>query len=294
MPDSTPVWLQPLHSDSWQRWVEAKLAAYPRSMAQLVVDIATPQAISPEEHQQLAMRISSCNMAIYCLPTPEIATKESLRAIAAHFGLLGLDSNYLADEDGISAIEVAAGELKPNYIPYTNRAIHWHCDGYYNRPGEQIQAMVLQCVRSAAAGGESGLLDHELVWLLLRQQSPEAALTLMEPDILTIPAGKDGAGAERGASVGPLFSITAEGRLHMRYSARKRHIEWRQDRAAVAARALLEQTLAECDYVLTGRLEPGMGLICNNVLHRRAAFEEPRQGAGRLLYRARYHRPLRL
>ena len=39
--------------------------------------------------------------------------------------------------------------------------------------------------------------------------------------------------------------------------------------------------------VLRVRLEPGMGLVCNNVLHGRAAFvDDPAQP--RLLYRARY------
>ena len=34
---------------------------------------------------------------------------------------------------------------------------------------------------------------------------------------------------------------------------------------------------------------PGEGLICNNVLHKRAAFEDPPQAeAGRLVYRARF------
>jgi alpha-ketoglutarate-dependent taurine dioxygenase len=42
----------------------------------------------------------------------------------------------------------------------------------------------------------------------------------------------------------------------------------------------------------TLKLQPGMGLICNNVLHTRAGFTD-RPEHRRLLYRARYHDPLR-
>jgi hypothetical protein len=42
-------------------------------------------------------------------------------------------------------------------------------------------------------------------------------------------------------------------------------------------------------YVFTLRLAGGQGLVCNNVLHNRAAFTDaPAPGRGRLVYRARY------
>ena len=39
--------------------------------------------------------------------------------------------------------------------------------------------------------------------------------------------------------------------------------------------------------MLRTRLAPGMGLVCNNVLHERSAFEDA-PDRKRLLYRARY------
>ncbi len=36
------------------------------------------------------------------------------------------------------------------------------------------------------------------------------------------------------------------------------------------------------------KMRPGEGLVCNNVLHTRTGFENG-NGAGRLLYRVRYH-----
>jgi alpha-ketoglutarate-dependent taurine dioxygenase len=50
----------------------------------------------------------------------------------------------------------------------------------------------------------------------------------------------------------------------------------------------LERILADSPYVLRLRLEPGMGIVCNNVLHARSAFRDAPQHR-RLLYRARYY-----
>ena len=75
----------------------------------------------------------------------------------------------------------------------------------------------------------------------------------------------------------------------MRYTARTVSIEWRQDEITRTAVAALERLLADASspYVFRGRLEPGMGLVCNNVLHDRAAFADS-DARKRLLYRARY------
>ncbi len=54
--------------------------------------------------------------------------------------------------------------------------------------------------------------------------------------------------------------------------------------AVEALKALLKN---ESPYHFEGKLAPGQGLICNNVLHTRSGFEDA--GEGRLLYRARYY-----
>ena len=75
----------------------------------------------------------------------------------------------------------------------------------------------------------------------------------------------------------------------MRYTARTQSIEWKQDREVQAAVAALETLLAsDSTFIHRVRLEPGMGILCNNVLHDRSGFvDDPRRP--RLLYRARYH-----
>jgi hypothetical protein len=104
---------------------------------------------------------------------------------------------------------------------------------------------------------------------------------------MTIPAREDEDGVARPAQSGPVFSIDpADGTLHMRYTARTRSIRWKDDTPTAEAVAWLARWLAEAP-VLRLRLDPGMGLVSNNVLHERSAFiDDP--AAPRLLYRARY------
>jgi hypothetical protein len=106
---------------------------------------------------------------------------------------------------------------------------------------------------------------------------------------MTIPPRLDDTGVARAAQPGPVFSVDADGFLHMRYTARSISIEWRADAATQAAVAALTKLLATpTPWTLRGRLEPGMGLACNNVLHDRSGFAETPDHR-RLLYRARYH-----
>jgi len=104
---------------------------------------------------------------------------------------------------------------------------------------------------------------------------------------MTVPANEEDPAAQRAAQTGPVFSAE-DGVLHMRYTARTRSIEWRQDEATRAAVQFLRQVLdAGSPYVFTLRLAAGQGLVCNNVLHDRSAFvDDPK--LGRLVYRARY------
>ena len=107
---------------------------------------------------------------------------------------------------------------------------------------------------------------------------------------MTIPERTDEQDVARAAQAGPVFSVDpATGALHMRYTARTRSIVWKQDATTLAAVAALEKLLAsDLPHIHGLRLEPGMGLLCNNVLHDRAAFDDDGI-APRLLYRARYH-----
>ncbi len=275
-------------ADAWLRWRDWKLAHAPRSADDLIVHVRDPRALTAAEHEALMARIRRCNLAIYAGQVQD-ADPGILRELGRQFGLENLDANWLAGEDGISEIKVNQGGARQLYIPYTDRPIKWHTDGYYNPPERLIRAMVLHCVRPAAEGGENRLLDHEMAWLRLREDNPEHIRALMRPDAMLIPerAGEEGvARAEQG---GPVFSLDRDGNLHMRYTARTRSIAWKQDPGVLAAVAALERLLADetSPFVVHAHLEPGMGLLCNNVLHDRSAFHDD-PAHPRLLYRARY------
>ncbi len=279
-----------LHDDqAYARWREAKLEAHPARVEELVVEVADPRRLTEAEREAISERVRRANMAIYVSPHRE-ADKDLPRSIGRQFGLVRLDANWLADEDGISSLTVSEGGDRVDFIPYTNHGIRWHTDGYYNPPDRRILAMVLHCVQDAAHGGDNALLDHEIAYLLLRDQDPGHIEALMAPDAMTIPERCDAQGVSRPAETGPVFIVDSRsGHLHMRYTARTRSIEWKQDAATLAAVAALEAILAsESPFIFRTRLTPGAGLLCNNVLHDRSAFED-HPGRPRLLFRARYH-----
>ena len=73
------------------------------------------------------------------------------------------------------------------YIPYTNKALSWHTDGYYNVLDKQIFGIIMHCVRPAAEGGVNSLLNPENVYIALRDENPAYIEALMHPEAMTIP-----------------------------------------------------------------------------------------------------------
>ena len=275
--------------EAYARWRAAKLAAQPRRVEDLVVAVADPRALSEAERAALLALCARANMALYRSPlTGE--DKNIPRLLGAQLGLHRLDANWLADEDGISPIAVSgrAEGARTDFIPYTDKPIKWHTDGYYHPQARRIEGMILHCVRPAAEGGVSGFADPDMLYIALRDANPDWVRALMAPDAMTIPARTDADGVARPAQSGPVFCRRADGGLHMRYTARTRSIEWKDDAATRAAVAFIEQALfSSPPWVFHLTLAPGMGVVCNNVLHDRGGFtDDPRHP--RLLYRARY------
>jgi alpha-ketoglutarate-dependent taurine dioxygenase len=279
---------------AYLRWRDRKLARAVTNTSDLIVEIKDLRALTTAEHAALLDRCQRSNMVIYATRTDtadEIpVNEETVHQFGLQFGLKSLDANWLADEQGITRITVCADDgQRQAYIPYTDRAIKWHTDGYYNPPERQIRSFVLHCMQSAGQGGENRLMDHEIAYLMMRDNNVDFIRALSAPDAMTIPERTDEQGVARAAQTGPVFSVNADGTLHMRYTARTRSIEWKHDATTLVAVAFLEKLLAsDTTHIHRTRLEPGMGLLCNNVLHDRAAFVDD-VAAQRLLFRARYH-----
>jgi len=277
---------------AYRRWREGKLRQHPRSVDELIVDVGDPRHLNAAERDAILRRCRKANMAIYRSQVIE-PDKDLPRRLGLQFGLKQLDANWLADEDGISQITVGTGTPEHGsqaaaYIPYTDRAIKWHTDGYYHPQARRIHAMILHCVNAAREGGVNALMDHERAYIALRDANPSWVRALMADDAMTIPARMGEAVVARAAQSGPVFSVDIGGALHMRYTARTRSIEWKADACTLEAVAFLQELLASAvPYRFEVRLEPGMGIVGHNVLHDRGAFvDDPRQP--RLLYRARY------
>lgn len=277
--------------DGYRSWRDAKLENYPTAIDELIVEIKDPRDLSSAEHGAILKRIKKANMAIYVSGIGDEEDKAISHKISASFGLtnLWMDPNRLADDDGVTSLTVRDDdEVRTLYIPYTNRPLHWHTDGYYNEPGKQIDGLNLHCVRPAQEGGVNGLMDHEIAYILLRDANPEFIRAFMVEDVMTIPANNQH-GFNRPDRPGPVFSLHPKGHLHMRYTARKRNIVWKEDEATREAVTALETLLnSDSSFIYHATLASGMGLISNNILHDRTGFNnDPEQP--RLLYRARFY-----
>lgn len=278
-------------SSAYQQWRNAKLDNYPKEIGQIIVEVNDIAHLTPEEHQSLLDVCKKTNMVVY-RSAHGLDSKDQLKNVCMAFGLNHLDKNLYADDDGISALRVTAEKRKFDYIPYSDKPIRWHTDGYYNRLDNSIKAMVLHCENPSHSGGENQLLDHEIVYILMRDENPQFIRALMQADAMTIPPNIEQGEEIRPAQTGPVFSVNADtGDLHMRYTARTKSIEWKQDDDVLQAVSFLEHLLSsDMPYIYRYRLKANEGVLSNNVLHGRTKIENGvEREQQRTMYRARYY-----
>ncbi len=273
---------------SYRDWRAAKLARYPQRVDELQVEIGGLTSFEPGDKGRILECLGRANMAIYTCRDRSV-DRAAMRAFSAHFGLLRLDHHLCANDDGVAELTVATEDRRAGYVPYSDRSLSWHTDGYYNDESRRVQAVVLHCAQVAASGGDNDILDPEIAYIKLHDADPAFITAFEHPECMTIPANVTDQGEIRPAITGPVFSYDKRNEsLHMRFSARKKNIRWRDDAATTAAREYLANLLAdENGPVLNYRLLPGQGLLSNNVLHNRTAFIDG-PGQKRLLYRARF------
>ena len=278
-------WL--MDSAEYRQWRQTKLDNYPHSVEELLVDIDGLASLSDAQKTSIIEKCLNYNMAVYRC-RDGFVDRQAVRSFAADFGLKRADHHLCANDDGVSELSVASEGDRTEYVPYSNRSLSWHTDGYYNGASHQVGAIVLHCKVNAATGGENALLDPEIAYIRLRDEDPRFITALEHPGCMTIPANIGSEGEIRPEVTGPVFSYEDNGAIHMRYSARKRNISWRDDDLTRDARDFLTELLSAGNGpAFHYRLQAGEGLISNNVLHNRTAFTD---GAGqqRLLYRARF------
>jgi len=280
--------------DAYRAWRTQKLAA---TAMPGVITVNNPGELSDTERQALLETCQTRNFALFRVSSSPRNIDQALRAFGRHIGLLDLDQNLCAEDSGVTAITVKATETDHTYIPYTNRPLGWHTDGYYNAGDHQVRAWLLYCARPASEGGDNELFDHEIAYIRIRDENPDWIRALMAPDAFTIPSNTEHGEEIRPDHAGPVFSVSAtDGSLHMRYSARQRNVIWKDDALTREAAAfLLDLFKKGDDRIYRYKLQSGEGVISNNILHRRDGFrDESSSGEKRLIYRARYYQRLPL
>ncbi|NEV61672.1 TauD/TfdA family dioxygenase [Thiorhodococcus minor] len=287
---------------AYRSWRARKLDQDPPLSEQLAVEIRRLSEPSQAERAALRERVAAYNVALVRV-RPEDVTPEAILALGRALGLTRTDDNLFADDRAVSRIAAApqlprgrepAPANRADFIPYTNKPLRWHTDGYYNAPEDQVLAWTLFCARPAREGGVNSLLDPEVAYIRLRDATDSHIAALAHPEALRIPPNWQHGRLIRPDSVGPVFSIR-DGYLHMRYSARARNVIWRSSAETTAARDALTQLFSVGDaFTLTHRLAAGEGFITNNVLHSRTGFSDGDTVASqRLLYRVRYRERIR-
>ncbi len=280
-------------TDVYQCWRQWKLDEYKRLADDFIVDIINPLSLKDCELTAIAERLLALNYVIYRLRDSSTLSSDALKQMTRQLGLHVLDDNLCA-EDSISHITAAETDSdKSCYIPYTRHALSWHTDGYYNPADKTIHSLVLHCNQPAEQGGINGLLDHEIAYILLADINPIYVQALYGEDVMTIPANIKNGVVLREHQSGPVFSINDNGRLHMRYSARKHNIIWKEDTDIQTALSALTAILKDesSPWIKHYQLKTGEGLLCNNVLHNRSAYKDRNQpGSERYFLRGRsYH-----
>jgi alpha-ketoglutarate-dependent taurine dioxygenase len=275
---------------AYSAWRDRKLSNYPASAKNLLVNINDFNLLSELELKQIHLCLDKFNMVIYSLNNPVHLSTQALCQFASQFGLVNIDGNLCSDEQNVSKVTVNQEGRNKAYIPYTNKPISWHTDGYYNSLDKTVRGFVLHCLQSASSGGENNLMDPEILYIMLRDENPDYILALMENDVLTIPENIEDGVKIREQQSGPVFSIdNFSSKLHLRYTARTRSIAWKESDIVQQAVSMIQNILTnKTDYSFNYKLKAGQGLLCNNVLHNRTAFDDD-INTKRELLRARYY-----
>ena len=278
-----------MNSEAVSRWCDARRSAHAAGGAGQWIEIEDPFRLHADERDAIANQCARFNLALYHFARGR-NDPDALSAFASTLGLVRRDLTLGADHRGIASVRVVRSTPGPEMIPFTSRALNWHTDGYYNAPGRSVRGVVMHCVAPAARGGETTLLDPDLVYAEVHKRDPALVKVLAHPCAMTIPAHEAEGTLVRPARTGPVFRFLGHPpSLHMRYTMRTRSIRWRSTPETTRAVAALEAAIASLSaHHVQVRFETGQGVICNNVLHRRSTFVDGEgDGSRRVVLRIR-------
>lgn len=268
----------------YTKWREEKLAAYPKNIGDLVVELGDMTAITNDEKNKILETVELANMCIYTAGSAQL-TMSSLLTLGEQLGVTHTDSSTRHSKSD----ELTDSGILGKAVPFTTRQCRWHTDATYYGSDKTIQALFLLCKQPALEGGKNKVLDHEILYIHLRDNHPEALATLMNKNCFKYKNPKTGEISE--GLGGKVFWTNSDGQLCHRFSFRKMDMAWSDESDVIAAKETLETLILNgSEYEIEGRLESGMGLISNNVLHTREKLVDSNDPAEkRLLFRARFY-----
>ncbi len=274
--------------DDYQYWRDEKLANAANSIESCMVEIANPFALTSVEKEKIQQLCRTNNFALFEIKAQD-DYDQAIVQINKQMGLHDYDQHLYAQNNGLAHITQSDKMQQAEFIPYTNKAIGWHTDGYYNAADNQVRAFSLFCVAPGAEGGVNQWIDPQMVYLLLREDNKNVVEALSHPQAMSIPEHKVDGVIRRAKSTGAIFFVDElSNALYMRYTQRKKNIEFLTATEVQQAVGLLDNLLnTTTPHHFEHTMSANQGLLCNNVLHNRSAFVDNPEHP-RLLLRGRY------
>lgn len=254
-------------SKDFIEWAANKELNIPLNINDLKVNLRDINHVSKNEISQIKEKLTKFNCCIY-ISDSNLKEDANIMKFAMSLGMRTFDSHNI-DESNISTISADKTENNIRYIPYTNKALNWHTDGYYD--SKPIFSWLLHCVEPALLGGENFLLDHELA---IREYilKHDDISCLMSNNAFSIPKDKV---AEREVTTNYVCDMNNEyKKLHMNFSMRKENIKIDKDSESAVSK-LIKIIKEDCKkYHLTYKLSKSEGIVTNNILHGRNSFKD--------------------
>lgn len=265
-------------SNEFKQWALEKEDNIPLNINDLIVKIHDINHATLAEISNIKDIIKRFNCCIY-QSRVGLNAQADLMNFAQSIGMETYDTNNIHNSP-ISLIMSLETKNTLNYIPYTNKKLNWHTDGYYDE--KPIFSWLLHCEEPAYSGGENYLLDHELAIreYIIKYDNLESLSSL---DAFTIPGNMH---ANRAETKGYICDNNNEyKKFHMKFSMREKNMKL-NEQSKTAIMRMKKIIKEDCKkYCLTYKLSKNEGIVSNNILHGRNSFEDGK--AMRKLYRIR-------
>ncbi|MBT5863924.1 MAG: hypothetical protein HOH39_06015, partial [Gammaproteobacteria bacterium] len=218
---------------NYKLWADKKLQGFSNKLDDLIVEIDNPNSLSKSEKAMMHRIINQHNIVFFQINKGVDDVKSSIKMLASQVGLGNYEIDSKSDSDGLTEIKIHDNiKTDAEYIPYTDKQLKWHTDGYYNDDDNLILTWLLFCKNQSENGGLNKYMDHEIAYILFNENFDNID-DLMLNNAYRIPKNELNG---REAIDNPIFSFV-ENKLHMKFSMREKNIIW-NDKSKEASKNL--------------------------------------------------------